>query len=490
MRDEASRVRSLHARNWRVLKEQPWQEMSGAFGDLGTFIPIFIALAGEQRLSGSPISVASTLIFSGLANVLTGIFFGIPLPVQPMKAIAAVAIANMGTTSDFGAAELASAGLFVSGCVAFLSMTGLLHVFTRVIPVPVVKGIQVGAGITLAMKSVVMLAPGGATFPFDVGGVFIGGLVLTLLLYVATFAKFPFTLAAVGAFAVLSIINGIVCLAVDYPNLSPYAPWFSIWNPLPFIVPSPPQFVKGAVDAGLGQLPLTTLNSIVAVVYLAEDLFPEVKAPTATTIGMSVAVMNLVGCWFRAMPVCHGSGGLAAQYRFGARSGASIIFLGGIKLVLGLFGSKFALWFCQNFPNLVLALLLFLAGQELVKMGESINSEHARDLWVVQDEEEVPGGSGGSGENTSQRGRKFKTLTQEEKTRRWTVMSATVIALLGAKNDGVGFIVGMVMHGVYTAQDYYMKRWEARTGQIRLEDGREGEHTGSGGRWVSVNTEE
>ena len=66
--------------NLRILLESPAAEISGALGDLGTLLPLMIALA----LQGS-INLPSTLLFSGLFNIVTGVVFGIPLPVQPMK---------------------------------------------------------------------------------------------------------------------------------------------------------------------------------------------------------------------------------------------------------------------------------------------------------------------------------------------------------------------------------------------------------------------
>jgi hypothetical protein len=66
--------------NLRTLRQSPAAEVSGALGDLGTLLPLMIALA----LQGS-INLSSTLVFSGLFNIVTGAVFGIPLPVQPMK---------------------------------------------------------------------------------------------------------------------------------------------------------------------------------------------------------------------------------------------------------------------------------------------------------------------------------------------------------------------------------------------------------------------
>ena len=66
--------------NLQVLRSSPASEISGALGDLGTLLPLTIALA----IQGS-IDLPTTLVFSGVFNVVTGAVFGIPLPVQPMK---------------------------------------------------------------------------------------------------------------------------------------------------------------------------------------------------------------------------------------------------------------------------------------------------------------------------------------------------------------------------------------------------------------------
>ena len=86
--------------------------------------------------------------------------------------------------------------------------------------------------------------------------------------------------------------------------------------------------------AALPQLPLTTLNSVVSVCDLSGKLFPD-NPSKPSHVATSVGLMNLVGGWFGALPCCHGAGGLAAQARFGARTGAAPVFLGIVKLVLG-----------------------------------------------------------------------------------------------------------------------------------------------------------
>jgi hypothetical protein len=194
----------------------------------------------------------------------------------------------------------------------------------------------------------------------------------------------------------------------------------------------------GVVDAvGIGQIHLTALNSVVAVVHLAADLLPSVKVPSTTSIGLSVAGMNLVGCWFGAMPVCHGSGGLAAQYRFGARSGASVILLGMAKLVIGLFLGDTLVGLLQSFPVAFLAVMVIGAGLELASVGESLNTARAWDLGEHAGESHLP------------RIHSESSLSQAERKQRWTVMLITAGLITAFKSAALGFFAGMLCHWSY-----------------------------------------
>jgi Molybdate transporter of MFS superfamily len=75
-----AQIRRLHANNVATLRSSPLSEISGSLGDLGTLLPLMIALAVNNS-----ISLSTTLVFSGFWNIFTGVAFGIPLPVQPMK---------------------------------------------------------------------------------------------------------------------------------------------------------------------------------------------------------------------------------------------------------------------------------------------------------------------------------------------------------------------------------------------------------------------
>ena len=422
---------TINRYNTQTLRSQPLLEISGSFGDLGTLLPLLIALT-----TTSSISLSATLVFSGLANILTGLVYGIPLPVQPMKAIAAIAIAE-----NFSPDVTASAGLFVAAAIGMLSLTGTMGWVTKRVPVPVVKGIQVGTGLSLAMSAGRLYRPGPGNLVILVTA-FVG------LLLSARLKRVPY--------ALILFVVGVLCVVYQSADRSDprYRNWphLSIWKPTTS-VPSTAAFERGFLEAGIGQLPLTALNSVIAVSFLAADLLPEVPTPSVTSIGISVAAINLVACWFGAMPVCHGSGGLAAQFRFGARSGASVIFLGVLKLVLGLFAHKIALWAFLGFPSVLLCVLVIAAGLELAKVGESLNTDGSKDLEITYHLD----GNGKAGVQ----------LTEEERMRRWMTMLATVAGTMAFHNTGVGFLAGMLCFGTQKLMDWWEER--RRRGRIRLE---------------------
>src|SRR5258706_3927131 len=60
-------------------------ELSGAFGDMGTDVPLIIGVALASHLDG-----ASVLIMFGAMQILTGLAYRMPMPVQPLKAMAAI----------------------------------------------------------------------------------------------------------------------------------------------------------------------------------------------------------------------------------------------------------------------------------------------------------------------------------------------------------------------------------------------------------------
>ncbi|KAM0697811.1 hypothetical protein Q7P36_002665 [Cladosporium allicinum] len=405
------------------------------------------------------IDLSSTLVFSGLANIITGVVFGVPLPVQPMKAIAAVAISQKFTKD-----ETAAAGLVVSFAVLALSVTGLLHWLHRVVPVPVVKGIQVGAGLSLAISAGSTLIQPLAWHTPALDNRLWAAAAFLILITATLIPRFPY--------ALLVFLLGLVLAASQATTTTPETAGTTFWHPHPFI-PSKETWLPSALSAALPQLPLTTLNSILAVTSLSASLFPSFPPPPSTTsLGFSVALSNLVGCWFGAMPVCHGSGGLAGQYRFGARSGASIIFLGSIKLLLGLFAGDAVVPLLQRFPKSLLGIMVLAAGVELAKVGQSVGD--TADLWARVEREQAESAEDEDGGRMREEKRAW---VEKEGRERWMVMLVTAAGCLAFKNDAVGFLAGLCWH-----YGLLVPGWvEGRRRSVRLESTEE-EGTGLVGR--------
>ncbi len=332
--------------SWRFI----FSEAVGGFGDIGTFMPIAIALV---LLVG--MDAATILVFAGLANLITGLVFRIPIAVQPMKAIAALAIAGA-MTAD----QVSSAGFLVGICMFALAVMGLIKHLDRIIPLAVIGGIQLVVGAKLIIKGLSLgffdpttdlLRPLWGTESLVVLGV--AALVLVL-------SRGRWRRAALGLMGL-----GFAIAVMKTPTL--LSSWnITLWRPEMISLGSS-GFVA-TVRGSLVQIPLTLLNSVFAVSVLAVRLFPtSAKQMAPTKVAVSVGFMNLLACPFGAMPVCHGSGGLAGQYAFGARSGVSMVILGTTKLLAGLLFGGMALVWMQAFPITVLSVFLLMAGITLAQ---------------------------------------------------------------------------------------------------------------------------
>lgn len=311
-------------------------------GDLGTFLPLLVGMASQNGLD-----FGASLFFAGAFNIVTGLTFAIPMAVQPMKAIAAVAL-SQGLTAP----QIMAAGITVSVVILVLGLTGLIGVLDRVVPRSVVRGLQLSLGLTLVGKGMTMITGTQALFGWDsyATAVAAGLLVLTMV-----------GSRLVPAALVLFVAGIALALGRDPAVAHQLHLGFTLphWSP-----PSWDDFRVAFAKAALPQIPLTTLNSVIAVCALSSTLFPDRPASTRK-VAVSVGLMNLVAGWFGGMPMCHGAGGLAGQYRFGARTGGSILLLGGAKIVAAVLLGASLMGVCRAFPASVLGVMLMFSGLEL-----------------------------------------------------------------------------------------------------------------------------
>jgi MFS superfamily sulfate permease-like transporter len=317
-------------------------EISGSLGDLGTFIPLLVGMTITNGMD-----LTSALFFSGIFNIVTGFAFSIPMAVQPMKAIAAVAISE-----HLPLGQILAAGIWTSLIILVLGITGLITVVNRLIPKPVVRGLQLGLGLQLLTTGIHLVRDTHVLWGWD--SISVGVLGFALVLAFASSKKVPS--------ALILFVAGLGLAVACNPGV-----FYQLrlgWN-LPHWVPLTWDDFRGSFfRAALPQIPLTTLNSVIAVCALSVDLFPG-RPARPRKVAISVGLMNLVSGWFGAMPMCHGAGGLAGQYRFGARSSASIIFLGTVKMLLAVFFGASLLALLHVYPACLLGVLLGISGLEL-----------------------------------------------------------------------------------------------------------------------------
>lgn len=315
-------------------------ELAGAFGDIGTDVPLLIGMALAAGLDGT-----SVLLMFGVMQIVTGLAYRMPMPVQPLKAMAAIVIAQQAS-----AATLYGAGLAIGLTMLVLAATGLLDWLARMVPKCVVRGIQLGLGLQLASVALgkFVQADGVSGYALAAGAFII---TISLLGNRRLPAALPVVLLGL-VYAMIINWNGGLARSFGFhlPSLH---------------VPQPADILTGFLVLALPQIPLSLGNSVLATRQLAEDLFPN-RQLTVRKIGLTYALMNLVNPWFGGVPTCHGSGGMAGHFAFGGRTGGSVIIYGLLFVLLGLFlGAGFDL-VTKAFPLPMLGVILLFEALALV----------------------------------------------------------------------------------------------------------------------------
>jgi hypothetical protein len=316
-------------------------EWSGAFGDMGTDFPLIVGMILAAQLDPTGV-----LIAFGLMQIVTGLIYRMPMPVQPLKAMAVLVIAQKASGN-----VLFGAGLAIAIMMLTLSATGLLDVLARAIPKSVVRGIQFGLGLQLAQLALKDYLPADGN-----AGYALGAISFVLILALLGNRRFPpamFVIALGILFAVFWKGAGagwIHTLGIHLPTLH---------------VPSKQDVWTGFLFLAIPQIALSLGNSVLATKQLASDLFPE-RPLTIRKIGFTYSFMNFVNPFLGGVPTCHGSGGMAGHYAFGGRTGGSVIIYGLFYLTIGLFASAGFQQIVIFFPKPMLGVILVFEAVALI----------------------------------------------------------------------------------------------------------------------------
>lgn len=332
-------------------------EWAGSFGDIGTDLPL---LLGITLASG--LDAGGVFAVFGLLQIATGLLYGLPMPMQPLKAMAVLVISQ-----KIEGGVLLGGGLAVGAVMLLLTLTGGLDLLVRWIPRSVVRGIQFGLGLSLASLALRTYVPSMGWTGWALAA---AGTCVMLLLWGNRRVPGGLLLVALGAaFALwkgldLGVVLGGVGLslpAVRVPSLE------EVW--------------RGFWLLALPQIPLSLSNSIIATHQTLRDLFPD-RRVGVRKIGLTYAAVNLVAPFLGGVPACHGCGGLCGHYAFGARTGGSVVLYGAFYLVTGLFLSSPLGEVVKIFPQPVLGVILLFEALSLLGLVRD-TAASGRDLAVA-----------------------------------------------------------------------------------------------------------
>jgi len=350
-------------------------EFAGSLGDLGTLIPLAVPLILVTGLN-----VTSVLLWIGLLYIASGLYYRLPIPVQPLKVVAAIAIAF---PEKITIATVAAAGIMIGVILLLLALTGMINWLAGFFTKPIVRGIQLGLGLILIAKGIEFIRQPelfiNHTNVINLGSgislnLITGIISVLVVLFLISNKRYPAALVIVTA----GIIVG-VCLGTLKDATVVFGPL-----PLSVVKLNAPDFLNGFILLVIPQLPLTIGNAIIGTADTCKSLFgqrDEANRVTHKNLSISMGIANIMAGLSGGMPVCHGAGGLAAHYRFGARTGGSNIMIGLIFLVIAVVFGSIAVSLLSSIPCAVLGTLLLFAGLELAVLIRDVKEK--KDLFIV-----------------------------------------------------------------------------------------------------------
>ncbi|HJR90498.1 MAG TPA: molybdate transporter family protein [Aeromicrobium sp.] len=315
-------------------------EVAGAFADVGVLVPIAVALIVTNGLSPTAVLLPAGLLYLAAAQV-----YRLPVPVQPLKAFGAIAIAN-----GLGMNAIAAGALLMGAIFLILGASGLIDWASRAFPRPLIRGVQLTVGLLFLKIAYTLVTDPPRTFiDHTIDRPWLVGLSLACAVLALALRRHPIALAMIAV--------AIVAVALRAEGFA--------WGPAPVTLPDfdLATFGTAFIVLVIPQVPLSFANSCLATADAARTYFGDAAKRVrpgrlATTFGTANLFAGAIG----GMPVCHGAGGMTAHRAFGARTGAAPAIIGATLLVLAVvFGAGLAA-LLTAFPLPILAGLLAVSG--------------------------------------------------------------------------------------------------------------------------------
>jgi MFS superfamily sulfate permease-like transporter len=333
-------------------------ELAGAFGDLGTFIPFVAAYITLNKMD--PLGI---LVAFGVFKIFVGQYFKTPFPVQPMKAIGGMAIAHPESITH---GMIWGSGIFTAVFWLIMGFTGAVSWLHKITAKPIIRGIMLGLGLSFVLEGVKRMGDQPV----------VAVMAAAMTFFLLSKEKIPAMLLLLAFGMVVALVSN-PSLGNELAQISARLriPEFSLdritWQDL----------IVGTLILGLPQAPLTLGNAIIGTAEENNELFPD-RPAKVKTIAVDHGIMNLFSAVIGGIPLCHGAGGMAGHVRFGARTGGALVILGFIVLVLGLFFSDSVATIFKMFPPSILGVILFFTGLELASITRDMGNQRA-DFYIM-----------------------------------------------------------------------------------------------------------
>lgn len=345
-------------------------EIAGSLGDLGVLLPIAVGMVLVCHLPAEGVFLAI-----GLYYIFSGMYFGITTPVQPMKVIG-----SYGVAMALSAEVIQASSLWIGVLLLAIGLSGAMKKVSKFVPKVVIRGVQLATGVLLMAQGVKLIFGSSSTQlkaklgepflavstlgPIELCWIF-GIIAVILTLFLINNHKYPAATVVVCFGFLMGIVLG---KGVSFDAFGFHFPDF-----IPTGIPSWVSFSTAFFVLAMPQLPMTLGNAVVANEDLAKEYFGDgARRTTGQALCISMGLANIGSFLLGGIPMCHGAGGLAAHYRFGARTAGSNLFIGALFVLTSLFFGPEVLAIVQLLPLSVLGALLVFAGAQLAMTVQDI----------------------------------------------------------------------------------------------------------------------
>jgi hypothetical protein len=256
------------------------------------------------------------------------------MSVQPLKSIAFAGLAVGASGYEIRAAAVGLGLIFIA------SLRFDLESWAKQVPIKLIHGVQVGLGFVLVQQGYKHVMSYGLEF------ILLAGVSVALIIYLTYKFQYPI-LGVVSSMGFFSSLFWLEKIDLPSGNVS-----LNLESFRPFLI----------LSLVLPQIILTSANSVLATANVSRQLFG--KEAERVNVRRLISLMgfgNVLSGLLGGLPFCHGSGGVTAHHKGGARTNRSNYFIGTSLLFAALasfiFGNARV-----TFSPLLLSVLLLAVG--------------------------------------------------------------------------------------------------------------------------------